>query len=127
MEFMITITKDILDRSVPANCTECPIATGISDLLGPGAAMVHPDRIYYHGKTYELLAYKQTTTKQKRLVYMYDMYTKHAPCMLKYLIGTPFMVSIPDKVIEYWCGDVTKAVQKIIDSPSIRVYEQATV
>ena len=145
MKFTISITKDIIDKSLTCGVSglapstsageiqmSCAFAVAYNELIP--MVYVETEMIYFHGRNRELLTAVHATKEQTRFIEAFDSMNKGNNYMYypneyegrfymnRYtLVGHWFNVEVPDEVIEYWYPDVQKAVDTIIASTSLKL------
>lgn len=124
MKFLITITKDVIDRSLM-----CGTDQSINDRIsGCAFAIAYGELVPVHvlGLEIQFLNDRQrfldsikTSFDQREFICAFDLMC-HTPEERYSLVGRTFEVEIPDNVIEYHYGDSVKAAQKIINNPILQ-------
>lgn len=124
MKFKITITKDVIDKSLMCGTFQfkesvsqnCALAICYNQLI-PDVGVGYPNVYFSMGLN---VVKEYMPQDQLNFIDAFDnMMCNH---MQRYtLVGQTFDVEIPDEVIEYWHGDAVTAAQKLIDNPIMQV------
>jgi len=128
MKFQITITKEVIDKSLKCGAvdseapitTNCGFAVAYNELIpniSVTARAVTFRKIGYYG---EIIATVDLTKEQRIFIAKFDSFSL-TPKERYTLVGQKFDVEVPDEVIEYWFKDSVEVVQKIIDNTIIQV------
>lgn len=126
MKFKITITKEVIDKSLMCGVqsgdvtSNCAFAVAYNQIV-PFVQVSHLGALFYKSSGYDsLIASCYGSVEQEDFVTVFDSMYRY-PQERYSLVGQTFDVEIPDEVIEYWYGDASKAAQKIIDNPIMQV------
>lgn len=134
MKFRITITKEVIEKSLMCGVTDkmpqgmgfsaletyvqsnCAFSKAYNQLVQVRVSSAY---VRFFDEEGIEIAREELTNDQKCFVNVFDNMNEK-PYERYSLIGQSFDVEIPDAVIEYWYGDAVKAVQKIIDNPILQ-------
>lgn len=121
MKFKITITKEVIDKSlmcgVDANIlvhTNCAFAVAYNQLI-PNTEVTH-SYAWFDDEDGNNIGESKLMGDQIEFIQTFDCFSDD-PTQRYTLVGQTFDVEIPDEVIEYWHGDAVTAAQKLIDNP----------
>lgn len=129
MKFKLTITKDVIDKSLlcstayDKNITavgyNCAFAVAYNELV-PNV-WVAPHIVYFKRKDNRaiILTTCVLSLDQQRFIKEFDSFVSE-PNKRYGLVGRSFDIEIPDYVIQHHYGDASKAAQKIIDNPILQ-------
>jgi hypothetical protein len=140
MKFTITITKDVIDKSITCGVrglgdstaknlhTSCAFAVAYNELVP--LVYVETGDIYFYGRDNTQLAHVYATREQTKFIETFDSMNRDSDHFLisdyfymnRYkLVGRQFEVEVPDNVIEYWYPNIQQAIDKILASSSLKL------